>query len=79
MDQDLRARYQSSEYVIEDDPPIRFEIDETHQGLGLLGIEERARALGGRVDFGTQAHQGTSLEVVIPRRSVHLSPRNSHL
>jgi len=44
MDQDLRARYQSSEYVIEDDPPIRFEIDETHQGLGLLllsfGVEE---------------------------------------
>ena len=44
MDTELRTRYELAEYLIEDDPPIRFEIGVAHQGLGLLlisfGVEE---------------------------------------
>jgi len=32
----LDEAYRTAEYYIEDDPPIRFEIDQPHQGLALL-------------------------------------------
>ena len=33
---ELDEAYRAAEYYIEDDPPIRFEIDQPHQGLALL-------------------------------------------
>jgi hypothetical protein len=33
---ELYEAYRMAEYYIEDDPPIRFEIDQPHQGLALL-------------------------------------------
>ena len=33
---DADQAYRTAEYYIEDDPPIRFEIDQPHQGLALL-------------------------------------------
>ena len=33
---DLDDAYRTAEYYIEDDPPIRFEIGQPHQGLALL-------------------------------------------
>lgn len=36
------------------------------RGLGLLGIEERVRELGGRVTIRSQANRGTLLQVEIP-------------
>ena len=33
---ELDEAYRTAEYYIEDDPPIRFEIDQPHQGLALL-------------------------------------------
>ena len=37
-------------------------------GLGLLGIEERSRQLGGRVRVASQPGSGTTIEVIVPRR-----------
>jgi signal transduction histidine kinase len=39
-------------------------------GLGLLGIEERCRQLGGRVQIASSATEGTTLEIIIPRRGL---------
>jgi signal transduction histidine kinase len=36
------------------------------RGLGLLGMEERARLLGGSVEFTSAADEGTTLTVVVP-------------
>ncbi|MCI0624713.1 MAG: ATP-binding protein [Acidobacteria bacterium] len=36
------------------------------KGLGLIGIEERVRELGGRVTISSHHQQGTLLKVVIP-------------
>jgi signal transduction histidine kinase len=36
-------------------------------GLGLIGIEERVRQLGGRVSIVTEPSKGTLLQVEIPR------------
>lgn len=33
---ELEDAYRTAEYYIEDDPPIRFEIGQPHQGLALL-------------------------------------------
>lgn len=37
-------------------------------GLGLLGIEERCRQLGGRIRIASNPGSGTTIEVVVPRR-----------
>jgi signal transduction histidine kinase len=37
------------------------------RGLGLIGIRERAQALGGTVDIRSTPDQGTEISVVIPR------------
>ena len=39
------------------------------RGLGLIGIRERAAALGGTVDIRSTPGQGTELCVVIPREA----------
>jgi signal transduction histidine kinase len=36
-------------------------------GLGLLGIEERARRLGGRIRLNSCPGNGTTVEVIVPR------------
>jgi signal transduction histidine kinase len=38
------------------------------KGLGLIGIEERVRELGGKMTIRSQPQQGTHLEVRIPLR-----------
>jgi len=40
---------------------------EVGRGLGLIGIEERARELGGRMSIQSQSGRGTTLTVEIPR------------
>ncbi len=35
-------------------------------GLGLVGIEERVRELGGRLEIQSQPRKGTLLEIDIP-------------
>jgi anti-sigma regulatory factor (Ser/Thr protein kinase) len=37
-------------------------------GLGLLGIEERSRQLGGKVQIASCSGSGTTIEVIVPRR-----------
>ncbi len=39
----------------------------SRKGLGLIGIEERVRELGGRVTIVSQPHKGTLLQVDIPQ------------
>jgi signal transduction histidine kinase len=39
-------------------------------GLGLLGIEERCRQLGGRVQIASSSTQGTTTEIIIPRQGL---------
>jgi signal transduction histidine kinase len=38
-------------------------------GLGLLGIEERARQLGGRIQVESSPNNGTTIRVIVPRQS----------
>jgi two-component system sensor histidine kinase UhpB len=45
--------------------------------LGLLGIRERAHALGGTFELGGRARQGTTARVQIPRRQAE-SPHAHH-
>jgi signal transduction histidine kinase len=39
---------------------------ETTRGLGLLGIEERVKQLGGRIEIQSQPGKGTGLRVLLP-------------
>ncbi|HEY7123505.1 MAG TPA: sensor histidine kinase [Ktedonobacterales bacterium] len=41
----------------------------THTGLGLPGMQERARLLGGRLDVASSPSQGTTIRAVIPLRA----------
>jgi signal transduction histidine kinase len=38
-------------------------------GFGLLGIEERSRRLGGKIRIASRLGRGTTIEVIVPRRS----------
>ena len=42
----------------------------TQPGMGLTGMEERVRALGGTFMISKQADGGTSLDITIPVESV---------
>jgi two-component system sensor histidine kinase DegS len=46
--------------------------DDVEPGFGLLGIEERAVALGGRVTVANRRRGGSVLKVTLPRRSLGL-------
>ena len=51
------------------------------RGLGLLGMEERVRHLGGTFEIESQAGRGTLLKVALPVTSWNGEPRsesNSH-
>jgi ligand-binding sensor domain-containing protein/signal transduction histidine kinase len=37
-------------------------------GLGILGIEERCRQLGGKMRVESNRHSGTMIEIMVPRR-----------
>lgn len=39
------------------------------QGLGLLGMEERVKELGGRLEIDSQPKQGTQLKIELPLRA----------
>jgi signal transduction histidine kinase len=42
--------------------------DSQRRGLGLLGMEERAKELGGRFSLSSSPGEGTTIEVWLPRR-----------
>jgi signal transduction histidine kinase len=49
------------------DDGVGFSVKETAEpGLGLLGIEERVRELGGRVSIVSQPQKGTLLKAELP-------------
>lgn len=43
-----------------------FDLDQTTQGMGLIGISERARLLNGRLEIKTEPEKGCSILVEIP-------------
>jgi len=47
-----------------------FNVAEAHQGLGLLGMRERAALLQGTLNVSTRPGQGTKVEVVLPLSEV---------
>jgi len=56
--------------TIEDDGhgfEMERQADPGHRGLGLLGMAERARYLGGRVDIESASGAGTRVTVEVPR------------
>lgn len=52
--------------TVEDDGVGFDPADERGRGLGLLGIEERVRELGGKVSLSSRLYRGTRLRVEIP-------------
>src|SRR5688572_17141850 len=42
-----------------------------HSGLGLIGIEERARELGGVMEIKSSRDRGTTISMKIPRNGSH--------
>jgi signal transduction histidine kinase len=46
------------------------------RGLGLLGMEERVRRLGGRLKINSEPGRGTLIDAVLP--VVELDQRNGH-
>lgn len=48
------------------DDGVGFSTASVHSGLGLLGIKERVRELGGRLSISSQPNRGAKLEVSLP-------------
>jgi signal transduction histidine kinase len=65
VDVSVRRRDDSLEVSIADDG-TGFDVRRRRAGLGLTGIEERARELGGRVELRSTAGHGTELRVILP-------------
>ena len=60
-------------FTVQDDG-IGFEVDAMRiRGLGLIGMEERARELGGTVSVHSQPGKGTLVQVEIPIKNGSLS------
>ena len=53
------------------DDGIGFDMDRKKSGLGLRGIEERAREIGGQVEIRSVKGAGTSLLIRLPRYDGH--------
>jgi signal transduction histidine kinase len=53
------------------DDGIGFDMDRKKSGLGLRGIEERVRELGGSVEIRSVKGAGTSLLIRLPRYDIH--------
>jgi two-component system sensor histidine kinase UhpB len=47
-------------------PPSVGEAAALHAGLGLTGMQERARLLGGKLEITSQPDQGTMIQAIIP-------------
>ena len=47
------------------------------RGLGMLGMEERVRRLGGRIDIDSQSGRGTTIRAEIPLARVSLNGHDS--
>jgi len=65
------------EITIEDNgigfsPELLDPTDPTERGFGLVGVRERARILGGRVEIRSSAQTGTMLIVTLPLESAPL-------
>jgi signal transduction histidine kinase len=54
--------------TIQDDGAGMIEPSDRH-GLGLLGMEERVKELGGRLEIDSQPEQGTQLKIELPLRA----------
>lgn len=52
-----------------------FEPAAVRRGLGLLGIEERVRAMGGSLSLATAPGRGTKFAIAIPQREIHAHER----
>jgi signal transduction histidine kinase len=49
------------------DDGVGFEVERTlHAGLGLIGIEERVRELGGTVRIDSERGKGTRIDIIMP-------------
>jgi signal transduction histidine kinase len=51
-----------------------FALDEAQHGLGLIGIRERARSLGGLLTLRSEIGQGTDITLDIPRKGARPCP-----
>jgi signal transduction histidine kinase len=47
-----------------------FDVDEPHNGFGLLGLRERAALLGGTVSVNSTPGAGTRVAVTVPRAAI---------
>ena len=57
------------------DDGVGFPLATSGNGLGLLGIEERASLLGGRLVIRSSVGHGTTLRVAVPTPGVSPSLR----
>jgi signal transduction histidine kinase len=62
----VHARSDMVFLTVQDDGVGIAGFERSGRGLGLIGIEERARELGGTATIHSQPHKGTSLKVEIP-------------
>ena len=56
--------------VVRDDGVGFVPAQVAHSGLGLIGIEERARELGGHLDVRSAPGQGTTIQVALPAEAI---------
>ena len=59
------GRPTSLELSVEDDG-VGADVTTPRAGLGLIGLDERVRDLGGRLEIDSRPGQGTALRVVVP-------------
>jgi signal transduction histidine kinase len=64
----LRGSSSALSVTIQDDGSGMVEPSD-RQGLGLLGMEERVKELGGRLEIDSQPKQGTQLKIELPLRA----------
>ncbi len=70
----VRLRTEAHAYVLDiEDDGCGFDAITVRRGLGLLGIDERVRAMGGRLSLATAPGRGTKFNIVVP-----LSERIEH-
>ncbi len=61
----LSYRQQSLHLTIRDDGQ-GYNREEQHEGMGILGMRERATALGGTLTISSQTQRGTTVQAVLP-------------
>lgn len=64
----VHGRHDAVSLTVQDDGVGIANFDSSRRGLGLIGMEERARELGGTVMVRSQPNKGTSLRVELPLR-----------